>query len=157
MFDLADELAMTLLILSFVGSAAAYVLAGALNITKRFGISVAGRARWHLSLLAAAFLVALAVHAYLDIPHLLTTIGGPGTVHGASYADVMARLPALRLLVAVSGLAALLAAYHAFSRALWPLPAALVLYLLTSVGGSLYAAAVQRFVVSPNEQMAETP
>jgi uncharacterized membrane protein (UPF0182 family) len=70
---------------------------------------------------------------------------------------VMARLPALRLLVAASGLAAVLAAYHAFSRALWPLPAALVLYLITSVGGSVYAAAVQRFVVSPNEQMAETP
>src|ERR1700674_5100053 len=139
MFDLADELAMTLLILSFVGSAAAYVLAGALNITKRFGISVAGRARWHLSLLAAAFLVALAVHAYLDIPHLLTTAAGPGTVHGASYADVMARLPALRVLVVVTVLGAVLAGYNAFSGGLWALPVALVLYLITSVGGSVYA------------------
>ena len=28
---------------------------------------------------------------------------------------------------------------------------------MTSVGGSLYAAGIQRFVVSPNEQAAETP
>ena len=54
-------------------------------------------------------------------------------------------------------LAAVLAAYNAFSGAMWPLPVAVVLYLFTSVGGSVYAAAVQRFVVSPNEQMAETP
>jgi uncharacterized protein len=157
LLDLADQLAMTLLIFSFVGAAAAYVLAGALNFTKRGGMSVAGKARWHLSLLAAGFFAALAYHAYLDIPHLLTTIGGPGTVHGASYADVMARLPALRVLVVVTCLGTALAAYNAFSRAFWPLPVALVLYLLTSFGGSVYAAAIQRFVVSPNEQIAETP
>ena len=37
------------------------------------------------------------------------------------------------------------------------MPLAIGLYLLTSIGGSLYAAAIQRFVVSPNEQAAETP
>jgi uncharacterized protein len=158
LLDLADQFAMTLLIFSFIGSAAAYVLAGALNFAKRGGgVSVTGRARVHLSLIAAVFFLALAYHAYLDIPHLLTTAAGPGTVHGASYADVMARLPALRILVAVTVLAAVLAIYNAFSRALWPLPLGLVLYLITSVGGSVYATAVQRFVVSPNEQMAETP
>lgn len=157
MLDLADQFAMVLLIFSFVGSAAAYVLAGALNFTRRGGVSVARKARVHLSLLAAAFFLALAYDAYLDIPHLLTTVAGPGTVHGASYADVMARLPALRILVGATLLAAAFAAYNAFSRALWPLPAALVLYLITSVVGSIYAAAVQRFVVSPNEQAAETP
>ncbi|MSO56105.1 MAG: UPF0182 family protein [Acidobacteria bacterium] len=157
LLELADQLAMTLLIFSFIGAAAAYVLAGALNFTKRGGVSVGAKARWHLSLLAAGCFAALAYHVYLDIPHLLTTTAGPGTVHGASYADVMARLPALRVLVAVTSAGALLAAYNAFSRAFWPLPVALFLYLVTSVGGSAYAAAVQRFVVSPNEQTAETP
>ena len=37
------------------------------------------------------------------------------------------------------------------------MPLAIGLYVLTSVGGSLYAAGIQRFVVSPNEQAAETP
>ena len=134
MLEMGEQLLMTLLIFSFVGSAVAYVLAGTLNFTRRGGVSVARKARVHLSLLAAAFFLALAYHAYLDIPHLLTTLAGAGTVHGASYADVMARLPALRVLVAVACAAAALAAYNAFSRALWPLPAALALYLIASVG-----------------------
>jgi uncharacterized membrane protein (UPF0182 family) len=111
--DTADQLAMTLLVFSFVGSAAAYVLAGALNFTRRGGVAVVGKARLHLSLIAAAFFLALAYHAYLDIPHLLTTFGGAGTVHGASYSDVAARLPALRILVVVTLIGAALAAYNA--------------------------------------------
>jgi len=157
MLEFGEQLLMTLLIFSFIGSAVAYVLAGTLNYSRRGGVSVASKARVHLSLLAAAFFLALAYHAYLDIPHLLTTLGGAGTVHGASYTDVMARLPALRVLVAASFVAAALAAYNAFSRALWPLPAALALYLITAFAGGIYAAAVQRFVVSANEQAAETP
>ena len=78
-------------------------------------------------------------------------------MHGASYADVTARLPALRILTAVSILAAGLAALHAFSSVWWPAPAALGLYVLTLAGGSAYAAAIQRFIVTPNEQMRETP
>jgi hypothetical protein len=157
LLELAQQLAIALITVSLIGCAAAYVLAGALNFTRRGGISVGRKARRHLSLLAALFLAALAFHAYLEIPRLLTSAAGSGTVHGASYADVMARLPALRLLTAVAGLASLLAIYHAFTNALWPVPVALGLYLLTSVGGSLYASAIQRLVVSPNEQMAETP
>ena len=47
--------------MALIGSAAAYVLAGALNFTKRGGVSVAGKARLHLSLLVAAFFLLLAV------------------------------------------------------------------------------------------------
>lgn len=157
MLELGQQLAIALVAVSLVGCAAAYVLAGALNFTRRGGISVARKARVHLSLLFAVFLAALAFHAYLEIPRLLLSVGGAGTVHGASYADVVARLPALRVLTVVTGISALLAAYNASSRRLWPIPTALALYLITSIGGSVYAAAVQRFVVSPNEQMAETP
>ena len=156
-FDFAKGLAFVLLAVSLMGSGAAYVLAGALNFTRRGGVSVARKARLHLSLLVAAIFVVLAIHAYLAIPHLLTDVEGTAIVHGASYADVMARLPVLQILSVVAAAAALLAAYHAFSTGLWPVPLAIVLYLLTAVGGSVYAAAVQRFIVSPNEQAAETP
>src|SRR5205085_11721985 len=44
-FDIAQQLALALLVVSLVGSAAAYVLAGTLNFNKRGGISVARRAR----------------------------------------------------------------------------------------------------------------
>jgi uncharacterized protein len=157
MFDLAQHVALAVVIVALIGSGAAYVLAGALNFTKRGGVSVAGRARTHLSLIGAAFFAVLAASAYLQAPHLLTDVGTSTIVHGASYADVLARIPAARVLMVVAGAGAALAVYHAFSTALWPIPLAIGLYLLTSVGGSLFAAGIQRFVVSPNEQAAETP
>jgi len=157
MFDLAQQVAIAVVIVAIIGSAAAYVLAGALNFTKRGGVSVAGKARMHLSLLGAALFAVLSVNAYLQVPHLLTDVATSNIVHGASYADVIARIPAARALMVAAALGAALAAYHAFSTSLWPIPLALGLYLLTSIGGSLYAAAVQRFIVSPNEQAAETP
>ncbi|HKY22476.1 MAG TPA: UPF0182 family protein [Vicinamibacterales bacterium] len=157
LFDLAQQVAIALVIVAIIGSGAAYVLAGALNFTKRDGVSVAGKARLHLSLLAAVFFAVLTVNAYLQVPHLLTDVGTTSIVHGASYADVMARIPAARALMAIAALGVVLAAFHAFSTAIWPLPLALGLYFLTSISGSLYAAGIQRFIVSPNEQAAEMP
>ena len=40
---------------------------------------------------------------------------------------------------------------------LWPIAAAAGLYVVVSIGGSAYAAIIQRFVVAPNEQVRETP
>ena len=157
LLDLLQQVGIAVVVVSLIGSAAAYTLAGALNFTKRGGVSVARKARLHLSLLASAFFLLLAASAYLQIPHLLTDVAGPGLVPGASYTDVMARMPAARALVAVALLSAGLAAYHALASAAWPVPLALGLYLLTSIAGSMYAAAIQRFVVTPNEQAAETP
>ena len=157
MFDLATQVAFAVVTVAIIGSAAAYVLAGALNFTKRDGVSVVGKARLHLSLLGAAFFTLLAISAYLQVPHLLTDVATSSIVHGASYADVMARMPAARVLMVVALFGSALAVYHGFSTALWPAPLAIALYLLASIGGSLYAAGVQRFVVSPNEQAAETP
>ena len=157
MFDLVAQVGFAVITVAIIGSAAAYVLAGALNFTRRDGVSVIRKARMHLSLLGAAFFALLAVNAYLQVPHLLTDVATSSIVHGASYADVMARMPAARVLAVVAMLGSALAVFHGFSRALWPAPLALGLYLLTSIGGSLYAAGVQRFVVSPNEQAAETP
>ncbi len=157
LFDLAQQVAFAVVVVAILGTGAAYALAGALNFTKRGGVSVAGKARIHLSLLAAVFLVLLATSAYLEVPHLLTDVTNTGIVHGASYADVNARIPAARILMVVAGIGAALAVFHAFSRTIWPIPLALGLYLLTSVGGTLFAAGIQRFIVSPNEQAAETP
>jgi uncharacterized protein len=157
MLDLIQQICVAVVVVSLIGSAAAYVLAGALNFTKRGGVSVVRKARMHLSLLAAAFFLLLAAGAYLQVPHLLTDVTGPGIVPGASYTDVIARMPAARVLMAVSIVCVALAGFHAFSAAVWPVPLAIGLYLLTSVGGSMYAAAIQRFVVTPNEQAAETP
>jgi uncharacterized membrane protein (UPF0182 family) len=50
-----------------------------------------------------------------------------------------------------------LAVLHAFGRRNWPIPAAIALYALVSIGGEGYASVLQRFSVTPNEQARETP
>ena len=111
-------------------------------------------ARRHLALLAAAFLLLLAVGAWLDIPNTMTMPAG--IVHGASYADVTARFPVARVLAGVALVGAGLAVLAVW-RGIGPLVVAGGLYLLVSLGGGAYAAAVQRFIVAPNEQERETP
>ena len=73
---------------------------------------------------------------------------------GASYADVMGRMPASLLLAAACIVGAVLAVVQAFTTRNWPIPVAVGLYLVVSVGGELYSSAMQRFVVAPNEQTA---
>ena len=153
----ARGLLVGLLALAFIGSAVIYVLAGILSFTSRAGIAIGRPARRHLSLLAALVLVVFAFGAWLDIASLLVSPAGSGVVYGASFADVEARLPALRVLMVFSLAGAGLAVLHAFSSRLWPIVAAIALYVVAVAGGVIYSNIVQRFVVSPNEQVKERP
>jgi hypothetical protein len=146
---------MTVLLLSAVGVAAVHVAAGNLTLDAERGFSASRGAVRHLSALAALLLLVLGFGAWLRIPELLTTPSG--VVGGASYVDVRARMPALRVLVVAAVFSAGLAAYQIRVRGYWPLVAAAGLYFLVSVVGSGYGAIVQRFVVAPNEQVRETP
>jgi len=135
---------------------AAYVFGEEVGLDATRGVFVSRRATQHLGLLAAVMLLVLAFGAWLQIPQLLTT--SSGVVTGATYADVHARMPAQWLLVAAALLSAALAVWQALTVGrLWPIAAAAGLYFLVSLGGSAYAAIIQRFVVAPNEQVRETP
>jgi uncharacterized membrane protein (UPF0182 family) len=129
--------------------------------TGAFSVDVAGRpivsrpARRQLSVLAAALLAVLAFGAYLAIPATLTE--SSGIVHGASNADVGARLPALRLLVMTAAAGVVLCLYQVSSFRLWPIAAAALSYAVVLYAGRGYTALIQRFVVAPNEQVRETP
>jgi uncharacterized membrane protein (UPF0182 family) len=79
----------------------------------------------------------------------------PGFIQGATYADVHGRMPAALLLILVPSSARAAAAWQAFSRRNWPIPVAFGLYFVVSIGGEMYSTALQRFVVSPNEQVRE--
>ena len=68
-----------------------------------------------------------------------------------------ARLPVLRILVGLALVGALVALAQLVAPRAWALLAALALYVAVSVGGSGYAALIQRLVVLPNEQEKETP
>jgi len=149
------QVALGLTVLSTAGVVATHAFAGNVGFHPSRGFFADRSAVRHLSAMAAALLLVLAYGAWLDVPALLT--GSSGILQGASYVDAHARIPALRLLMAVSVLGALLAAAQPLVRGYRPLASALGLYLAVWIGGLLYAAVVQRFVVAPNEQVRETP
>jgi uncharacterized protein len=144
------------LVIATAACGAAYFFGNQIAVDPVRGVQATPAAVRHLSLLAAAVLVVLGLGAWLQIPQLLTS--SSGMVTGAAYADVHARMPALRLLMVAAFVGAALVAWHAVSgRRLWPLGAAAGLYIAVSIGGTAYAAVIQRFVVAPNEQVRETP
>jgi len=143
------------LVLTIAVVAAVYLMTGAIGLNVSGGHLARRGAVRHLSALGAGLLAVLAFGAYLAIPATLTEPSG--IVHGASNADVAARLPALRLLMVASLAGAALALYQIFCRRLWPIATAGGLYAVVSLGGTGYAAFVQRFIVAPNEQVKETP
>jgi uncharacterized protein len=153
--ELIHGITLATVLLAIVGVAGAHVASGNFALDPVRGIVTNGKARQHLSMLAAALMAVLAFGAWLRIPHLLTSQSG--VVFGASYVDVHARMPAYRLLAAVAVIGAILAVYQAFSTRLRPILIAFALYVVVAVGGSLYAGIIQRFVVAPNEQVRETP
>ena len=154
-YDAVRYLLLGLVAIALIGSAAIYVLAGVVTAFRRGLSSTEGRAQRHLTVLAATLFLLLAWGAYLDVPRLLLTPSG--VIHGASYADVVALIPALRVQLVVLLIGAALAGYAAFSRRIWPIPVAVGLYGLVLIAGTTAAAVVQRFVVTPNEQEKEQP
>jgi uncharacterized membrane protein (UPF0182 family) len=148
------SLLMALVGLAAAGAGALYLLGGQVAITP-FGVRLGERARRHLGLLVALVLVLLAAGAWLDRPHTLLT--PTGIIRGAGYTDVHARLPfaLAEMFAALAG--AGLAAVYAFTGRQTAAIAAAGLYGVVVLGGQLYATAMQRFVVSPNEQVREAP
>ena len=143
------------LLLTTAGVAAAHVAGRNVSFDPVRGLFVATVARRHLALLTSAILLVLAFGAWLRIPQLLSTPGG--VLFGASYTDVVARIPASWALAAAALAGAGLAAWQAATPRFWPIGTAVGLYLAVTLGGSAYATIIQRFVVAPNEQVRETP
>ena len=153
--ELVRSLLQLAIVIAAITSGALYFLSGSLVSTFPAGtLSLSAAARRHLALLAAAFLLVLAFGAWLRQAEYLIPRTGTG---GASYTDVHARMPAALLLMVVAGVGAGLAILQAFTPRRWPIPAAVVLYLVVSIGGGIYSSVLQRVVVSPNEQERETP
>lgn len=147
--------AMVLLVFSFVASLLVYLAEGGVWITPR-GPELARKARVHLFSLAAMFLLLWGVHYRLELFDLL--FSDRGIVSGASYADVHAEMPALKLLMYLSAAAALLVLLSGFSqkyRLAWIGIGGLVVVSL--IGRRAIPELTQRFQVAPNEISMETP
>jgi len=152
--ELARGMVMALIVLAAAGSAALYVAAGQMALTP-FGVRIDDRARRHLTWLAAGFFLVLALGAWLSrLNEIITT---SGIIQGASYADVYARMPAALVVMGAAVIAAALAAASAMSDSKRLLIAGAALYGIALLGGEGYASMLQRFAVTPNEQVRETP
>ncbi len=108
----------------------------------------------HLSVLLAFLAAIKAVDYYLQRFEL--TVSTRGVVDGATYTDVNAQLPAIKLLMLISGFAVVLLVANIFWRG-WVLPALAVgLWAFVAiVMGGIYPTVVQRFQVDPNQSTRE--
>ena len=133
-----------LIVLTLIGNALVYLFAGRIRQAEAIG---------HLSVLGALFLLAKAADYQLRRWALLDS--SAGVVYGAGYTDVNARMPLLYALTGVVVVGALLLLVNISFRR-WKL----LLYvggawLVLSLIGQFYPAAVQRFTVEPNELALE--
>jgi uncharacterized membrane protein (UPF0182 family) len=141
--------------LTGAATAASYSVCGALALG---GVPGATHrpARVHLSILGAAVLAVLALEAYLDTARLLFSAHG-ASVAGAGYADVTARLPALRLKLAVACIGVVLVLVSINREDLSLALGAAVLYVAAHFGVVFYPQLVHTFSVKPNEYEKERP
>jgi uncharacterized membrane protein (UPF0182 family) len=121
-----------------------------------FGEKVSPQVKAHLSVLLGLIMLTKAWGYYLGQFDLLTSTRG--VVVGASYTDVNAQLPALRILVFIAIACAILFLVNIRLRG-WALPVIAVglLALVSIIAGAAYPAFVQRFRVAPQEFQREQP
>jgi hypothetical protein len=131
----------------------AHYLRGGIRPQRR-GERVSLQARAHLSVLIG-LLVALKAWGYrLDMFGLLSS--KRGVVAGASYTDINARVPALKILIVAALVAALVILINVRVRS-WHLPIFGLAFLIgVSIGGGgLYPGLIQRLKVGPDERTLE--
>ncbi len=145
-YDLLAGWLLALAVLGLLGALVAYGTAGALR--DRGPIA-------HLSVLGALTLALIAAQYSLARFRLL--ISSRGAVFGVGYTDVHARIPIYNLLTVVLLIAALLFLLNVYLRRWRFLLLVAAAWLLLTVISSAYPAALQRFVVAPNELAAERP
>ncbi len=159
--DLVRQQALLLTILALGGSGLLYLLSGNFVLEPRYGVAfwprfnLATGTRRHLTLLLAILFALMAWGTYLDLPRTLLTGSATDVVFGASYTDVYARVPFLRISLVVLSLASLVSLWQGFGAQKWPLPVMIAAYVVVATSGGLYASVVQRFFVTPNEQTKE--
>jgi len=141
----------TVLVLSI----ATYYLFGAIRPQRGLRGMGAG-ALAHISVLLGLLALVKSAQYYLGQFHL--NFSPRGVVTGASYTDVNAQLPALKLLVIISIVSAVLFLINIRFRSLvLPLAAVVIWIAVAFLAGGVWPWWVQRFSVEPQEQQREAP
>jgi hypothetical protein len=143
------------LVLIFLVAAAGYYLSYA-SLMLRGVWALPERVRAHLSLLAALILLVRGWGFWLD--RYALEYSARGAIVGATYTDVRAVLPVLRLLSVLFVVAALFMFANVRLRTLrLAFGTVLVIALAWVTGLGVYPRFVQQFRVAPNELTVETP
>ena len=139
----------------FVITLVVHYLNGGIRVQSPFQ-RVSPQVKAHLSVLLAAIALVKAFEYYFA--QFALTNSTRGFVQGATYTDVNAQLPALRLLIVIALVAVVLFFVNIWRKG-WVLPIIAVgLWgLISIVVGTIYPAVVQRFQVEPDEQAKERP
>ncbi|MDA2936166.1 UPF0182 family protein [Patescibacteria group bacterium AH-259-L05] len=146
-----------LIIISFIGSIISYGIRGSLPL-QQFKVSLIDKpARNHLLVLISLFFVVLFLRIYfVRIPSLVYSTTGP--LIGASYTDIHAILPSLKILSIVALGIAVFAILNIVTNKPQSIIFAIIFYILVSVIGVwAYPTLLQKLVVLPNELVKETP
>lgn len=139
-----------------ISAVAHYLWGGIRPNAPAFAEKVTPQVKAHLSVLLGLIMLTKAWGYYLGQFDLLTS--ARGVVVGASYTDVNAHLPALRILIFIALVCAILFLVNIRMRG-WALPVIAVglLALVSITAGAAYPAFVQRFSVNPQELQRERP
>lgn len=155
----AYHLGMTVLVATGVAVAAAYLVTKSLELRRGVrGVRVftTPRARYHLSTLVALGFLLKAWGYRLSMYNLMYS--PRGVVFGASYTDVHGQLVALKVLMVLAVVCAVLVLTGIFARTGRLILGGVFALLIGSVVlGTAYPAIIQRFYVEPNELAAERP
>lgn len=146
---------LAVVIVSALAAAFLYFIEGGVTVTPR-GVFMGRQPRAHLMALGGLFFLLMAWRARLAMYGLLYSTRG--LIYGAAYTDVHATLPVLKILLVLCIITAL-----AFFAGAWTgrVRAALLsigaLIVVGVLGGAVYPALVQTYIVTPNELAKETP
>ena len=155
MYSAAYQWLIFALTLTLLATAAVYFLYRGIQYGPQ-GLYISEKAKTHLLILIALILLLKAVGYLLDSYELVYS--SRGAAFGASYTDVYAILPALRILTVLALVAAALCVLQISRPGFrYLIGGVAVLVLVHAVGLNLYPAMIQRFHVVPNEVDAERP
>ncbi|TSC95764.1 MAG: hypothetical protein Athens101410_351 [Parcubacteria group bacterium Athens1014_10] len=153
-----------MIIVCLISAALSYSARGAANLGRSAfnmaGISkflfITKQAKIHISILIALLFVLLSFNTFaVKIPSLLYSSMGSFT--GAGYTEINAILPFLKILGIIAFAAAILTIVNIFKSSNRFIFIAVGAYILISIlGGAVYPALIQKFVVLPNELAKET-
>lgn len=118
-----------------------------------FSVDVPRGIKIHFSILLVALLLVFIARYYVGRFELVYSTQGVDL--GAFYTDIHANLPIIYVKMAVTAIVALLVVAGIFRAGLLLPVGGIAVWILVSIGGAIYPAIVQNFIVQPNEVSKE--